>query len=358
VRILLLLAGAKESITLGFRFALSLVFVPAWLILTAQTAFIMWRQKEEAGGLTPAVALRFMAATLWLFGCQAVSALLTSDLGMFLYFIPAALLLAAVGSCAAASALLAALRLNPAERKSWRSWIGIPAGLAMLLPLAFMALVFLAPQWTLGHWPGLMTEHGSDEQIITDSTMLRVLQFADEDYLINIGTDTAERIAQDHAIMDSYAHRGLLGEGYLQVDVLPAKSVTALNDNVSAIYIFAQFGVLGGVAVVLACLSILIAGLGAREAANTSTTWLALLSGLSFASVSIYMMLANRGHLPFTGRNMYFLGLNSWSDIAEGLVLIGFIILGLSRAEVHRNPLFHSPPPSAPPAPAEATPAA
>ena len=349
VRVLLLLAGAKESITIGFRFALSLVFVPAWLILMAQTAFIMWRQKEAAGGFTTPVALRFLLATLWLFGCQAISALVTSDLGMFLYFIPAALLLAAVGGCTAVCAVLAALRLSPAERKSWRSWVGLPAGLAMLAPLASMALIFLAPQWTLGHWPGLMKEMASEEQIVTDSTLLRVLQFADEDYLINIGTDTAERIAQDHAIMDSYAHRGLTGEGYLQVDVLPAKAVTALNDNVSAIYIFAQFGVLGAVAVVLAYMGVLAAGLGARGAANTSTTWLALLAGLSFASVSVYMMLANRGHLPFTGRNMYLLGLNSWSDIVEGLLLAGFIMLGLCRAEFHRDPVFAQSP-AAPPA--------
>jgi hypothetical protein len=284
--------------------------------------------------------MRFMTTACWLFGCQAVSALLTSDLGMFLYFIPGTLLLAAVGLCTVVSGILSTLRLSPAERKSWRAWLAVPAGLGMLLPLLGMTLVFLAPQWTLNRWPGLATELTSNEQIVTDSTLLRVLQFADEDYLINVGTDTAERIAQDHAIMDSYARRGLLGEGYLQVGVLPAKAVTALNDNVSAVYIFAQFGVVGAVAVTLAYLGMMLSGLGSCTSRNTLTAWLSVLSGMSIAAVSIYMMLANRGHLPFTGRNMNFLGLNSWGDVAESLVVAGFIVLGLCRSELSNAPVI------------------
>lgn len=340
VRIVLLLAGAKESVNLGFRFALSLFFVPAWLLLTAQAACIMWRGKHAAGGFTARVSFRFMTTACWLFGCQAISALLTSDLGMFLYFIPGTLLLAAVGLCTVVSGILSALRLSPAERKSWRAWLAVPAGFGMLLPLLGMTLVFLAPQWTLNRWPGLATELTSNEHIVTDSTLLRVLQFADEDYLINVGTDTAERIAQDHAIMDSYAQRGLLGEGYLQVEVLPAKSVTALNDNVSAVYIFAQFGVAGAVAVTLAYLGMMLAGLGGCAGRSNFTAWLAVLSGMSLAAVSIYMMLANRGLLPFTGRNMNFLGLNSWSDVAESLVVAGFIVLGLCRSELSNAPII------------------
>jgi hypothetical protein len=177
----------------------------------------------------------------------------------------------------------------------------------------------------------LLDELSSETELVTDSTLLRVLQFAKEDYLINLGTDTAERIAQDHAIMANYAHRGLFGEGYLQVDVLPAKFVTALNDNVSAVFIFAQFGVVGALAVLVAYLAVLLGGLGGRGRGSSLTGWLAVLSGMSFALVSIYMMAANYGLLPFTGRNMCLLGLNSLSDVAEGFTLIIFIMLGMAR---------------------------
>jgi cell division protein FtsW (lipid II flippase) len=219
------------------------------------------------------------------------------------------------------------------ELKQEKPWLASIGGFSLVLPLLMMALVFTAPKALISAWPGLLEEMASNEELVTDSTLLRVLNFADEDYLINLGTDTAERIAQDHAIMANYAHRGLFGEGYLQVDVLTAKAVTALNDNVSAVFIFAQFGVVGAVAVLVAYIAILLGALGARESINSLTSWLALMAGMSFALVSLYMMAANYGLLPFTGRNMYLLGLNSWSDVAESFVLIFLIMLGIARAQ-------------------------
>lgn len=335
--------GAKEAISLGgFRVALSVFFVPAYLVLFAQACQILWRDKEDAGGLSTRVISRFTLITLWLFGCQSVTALITSDLGMFLYFMPVALVLAAVGACALWEGIIRSLRVSREALKQDKPWLAGVAGFGLILPLLMMALVFTAPRALLNAWPGLLDEMTSDEELVTDSTLLRVLQFANEDYLINLGTDTAERIAQDHAIMANYAHRGLFGEGYLKVEVLAAKSVTALNDNVSAVFIFAQFGVVGALVVLIAYLSIMLGALGAQERINSLTSWLALLSGMSFALVSLYMMAANYGLLPFTGRNMYLLGLNSWSDIAESFVLLLLILLGVARAGF-RSAVFERP---------------
>lgn len=333
--------GAKEAISLGgFRVALSVFFVPAYLVLFAQSCHLLWKEKELAGGLSPRVITRFTLITLWLFGCQSVTALMTSDLGMFLYFVPMALVLAAVGLCALWDGIVRSLRVSKEELKRDKPWFASVGGAALTMPLLMMTLVFVAPKALISTWPGLLDEMASDEELVTDSTLLRVLNFADEDYLINLGTDTAERIAQDHAIMASYAHRGLFGEGYLQVDVLAAKAVTSLNDNVSAVFIFAQFGVVGALAVIVAYLAIMLAALGARERINSLTSWLALMAGMSFALVSLYMMAANYGLLPFTGRNMYLLGLNSWSDIAESFALIFLIMLGIARAEFRASTTF------------------
>ncbi|MBE7495316.1 MAG: hypothetical protein HS117_10235 [Verrucomicrobiaceae bacterium] len=335
--------GAKEAISLGgFRVALSVFFVPAYLVLFAQACQILWKEKELSGGLLPRVVTRYALITLWLFGCQAITALITSDLGMFLYFVPMALVLAAVGLGALWEGIVRSLRVDKFELKRDKPWLASLGGAALLLPLLMMALVFVAPKALISTWPGLLDEMASDEELVTDSTLLRVLQFADEDYLINLGTDTAERIAQDHKIMANYARRGLFGEGYLQVDVLSAKAVTALNDNVSAVFIFAQFGVVGSLAVITAYVAVMLGALGAREKMNSLTGWLALLAGMSFALVSIYMMAANYGLLPFTGRNMYFLGLNSWSDIAESFALVFLILLGIARARF-REQSFEKP---------------
>lgn len=335
LRVLLLGSlGAKEAVSLGgLRVALSVFFVPAYLLLFAQACQILWREKEAASGLPTRVVTRFTIATLWLFACQTVTALLVSDLGMFLYFVPMALVLAAVGLFALWEGVVRSLRLSKEELRQQKPWHASVVGAALMTPLLLMTLVFVAPRALVSTWPGLTAELSSEEELVTDSTLLRVLQFAQEDYLINLGTDTAERIAQDHAIMANYAHRGLFGEGYLQVDVLSAKAVTALNDNVSAVFIFAQFGVVGALAVLLAYIAVMIGALGARERINSLTSWLALMAGMSFALVSLYMMAANYGLLPFTGRNMYLLGLNSWSDVAESFALLFLILLGLARAD-------------------------
>lgn len=333
--------GAKEALAFGgFRLALSVIFVPAYLMLFAQACQLLWQEKELASGLRPRVVTRFALITLWLFGCQAVTAMLVSDLGMFLYFVPMALVLAAVGLCALWDGIVRSLRMSREDLRQEKPWLASVGGFGLMLPLLVMTLVFVAPKAFISTWPGLMAELSSDEELVTDSTLLRVLQFADEDYLINLGTDTAERIAQDHAIMANYAHRGLFGEGYLQVDVLSAKSVTALNDNVSAVFIFAQFGVAGALAVLIAYLAILLGALGARETINSLTGWLALIAGMSFALISLYMMAANYGLLPFTGRNMYLLGLNSWSDVAESFTLLLLVMLGMARAELRSTALL------------------
>ncbi|MGV3659062.1 MAG: hypothetical protein ACO1TE_02725 [Prosthecobacter sp.] len=335
--------GAKEAFSLGgMRVALSVFFVPVYLLLFAQACLLLWRDKEASGGLRTPVVTRFTLTTLCLFACQAVTALLVSDLGMFLYFVPMALVLAVVGVSAFWEGVVRSLRVTKEELKAQKPWLASVGGLGLMLPILMMALVFTAPKSLLNAWPGMTGELSSDEELVTDSTLLRVLQFAQEDYLINLGTDTAERIAQDHAIMANYAHRGLFGEGYLQVDILPAKAVTSLNDNVSAIFIFAQFGVVGALAVMLAYLAVLLSALGARERINSLTSWLALMAGMSFALVSLYMMAANYGLLPFTGRNMYLLGLNSWSDVAESFALIFLIILGIARSDF-RTTAFEKP---------------
>jgi len=338
LRFALLLIGAKESLSLGFRFSLSIVFVPLWILVNARTCFLMEREKQVARGFTWKVASRFAAAMLVTFLCQAISAVMTSDLGMFLYFIPTGILLAALGAAVIAQSVLVFLRCGPSERAAFGPLKAINAGLLMLVPVCAMGLVFCSPKWILNRWPGLGRELASTEHLVTDSTLLRVLQFADEEYLSNLGTDTAERIIEDHKIMDSYSYRGMLGEGYLQVHLIKAKYVTALNDNVSSIYIFAQFGVVGAVAITVAYLALCLAPIEARGSRNTVTSWAALLAGLSLACVSIYMMLANRGCLPFTGRNMYLLGLNSGSDVAEASLLIWLIILGLERASLETSP--------------------
>lgn len=329
VRFLLLFAGFKEGIAvpgLG-RLALSIFFVPTFLVLFA---VVLVKGMES-------LKAKLSLASLWLFVgtvaivlvFQAVAGFAVSDLGTFLYLIPPAIVLAITGIWLIGRGL----ERGSSIMEGWRSMLAWFAGAgALILPLLAIVLVLWIPGALLKVSTGLVgvdldEKYLEQGEIATGSTALRVLNFAGDDYLINFGTDSSEAILQDHAIMENYAHRGLRGEGYMQVNIIPVKRTTALNDNVSAVFILGQFGALGAGAICLAYLAILLSNLGAG---NSVGDWVARLVAITFALTSLYMLAANWGLTPFTGRNMYLLGLNSNGDLLEGTLLLGLLALGRS----------------------------
>ena len=323
-RLLLLMGGFKEGLPLGgSRLALSVVFVPAHLLL--QAAVLLRLQQEVEGGSLKLI-WRAALCLAWIFGCEILAGLAVSDLGSFLYLMPAMLVLVVL----AGRGVLRGVRDGSEMMESWGKmvkWFGSCAALAM--PALVLMCVLVWPKTVMQMVAGdLNSKIAKEEEIVTDSTLLRILHFADENYLINFGTDASETILQDHAIMENYAERGLSGAGFLGVRVIPAKQVTAMNDNVSAVYLLGQFGFLGALAACGGYLAILLAGTGGPGKGNI----LAFLSAATFSLVSLYMLAANAGVLPFTGRNMYLWGLNSLSDVLESFLMLGLLVFALSPA--------------------------
>lgn len=333
IRLLLLALGFKESINIGFRLGFSVISVPAHIILFASGCARLFAERRRIGAFDLPLIGRFFGFAVAVLMFQFATALLVSDVGIFLYMIPQVIVVALVG-CGIVAESLARFR-DPAEDQTELASNSVMA-LILIIPLAGMIWTFSAPK-VLYSVPFLSNILASDDEIATGSTELRVLQFINEEYLMNLGTDTAERIAQAHAIMENYARRGLWGEGYLQVDVIHAMRNTALNDNVSAIYIFAQFGIAGALAVVLAYTTILLSSLSPARRLEGPVGWASVLAGLTFALTSLYMMVANYGYLPFTGRNLYLLGLDSGSDLVESVGLLLFMAMGLSCADFSKK---------------------
>ena len=324
-RMVLLMAGFKEGLPVGgSRLALSVLFVPAYLVLAGCCiALVLDRCRGE---VRVREVWKFAACGGWLMFCQVASGLLVSDLGTFVFVIPQTLALCGMG-------VWLGIRGSEHGSRTFETWpqlAGWLGGVGVLcLPLALILLVLLSPRLVVERIPDLQAKLDDPAQIATGSTLLRVLQFVDKEYLVNLGTDAAERIAQDHAIMENYSRRGMAGQGYLQVDVIPAKRITALNDNVAAVYVFGQFGVMGGCAVAVAYLAVALAGLAA---CGRWTGWTAALCGMVFGMTSLYMLGANWGFFPFTGRNLYMLGLNSLGDVLESVILLGLLAFGLGLA--------------------------
>jgi hypothetical protein len=324
MRLILLLLGFKEGIPLGgSRLALSVVFVPLYLLLHA-VVLDRLRDAVEAGGLKRIWQVALCLA--WVFSCGMLAGLAVSDLGSFLYLIPAMLVLLVI----AGKGVLLGMSHGSEVMESWKSmakWFGTCATLT--LPALLLIVLLVWPKAVMQMVaPGLDSKIAANEEIVTDSTLLRILHSADENYLINFGTDASEAILQDHAIMRNYAERGLDGSGFLGVRVIPAKQVTGMNDNVAAVYLMGQFGFFGALAAAVAYLAIVLAGTGWKGRENM----VSFLSATTFALVSLYMLAANAGVLPFTGRNMYLWGLNSLGDVLESLVLLGLLAFSLPPA--------------------------
>ena len=58
---------------------------------------------------------------------------------------------------------------------------------------------------------------------------------------------------------------------------------------------------------------------------------LSLAAVITLAYADVYMLLANCGIVLFTGKNVFFWGLNSISDLFHGALLIVFILLPLNQ---------------------------
>lgn len=327
LRLVMGLAGFKEALPLpGARLALSMFFVPAHLGLFALALCRLEKDRQCESASSLASQWRFLGFIYGVFfPAQLVAGVFVSDLGTFLYFLPPTLVLAAQGLSIALAEAASLWQKCSAESES--RFMALGGALLFMLPAAGLGAVVANPLQAVSVFPEVRAALTMPDKVITESNVLRLMQFIDEDSLAAMGTDEAERIAQDHALMRSYAQRGMTGEGYLGVSVVHAKRETALNDNVFAVYGLAQFGVAGALALVVAYGALMLGGCG-LEAGCHFGRHLALLAALALGLTSLYMMGANTGLLPFTGRNMYLLGLNSLGDVAETAVLVLLIVAG------------------------------
>lgn len=317
LRIVLLGMGMKEGFNLGARIAFSVVYVPMFLLLFGiGCSTVLVRLKSITERSAERELLWFLRFVLIIFVAQGMIGVLVSDIGSFLYMIPQTLVVAAVGL----TYFLQERKSN--ETKQWKKWVFIAV---CVIPVLFTAISLKYPKIPVSMGAGDLLSSRGLKQVETNATKLRVVNFADPQVLENMGTDAAELILQDHQLMENYARRGWDGEGFLNVNVVRAKYETALNDNVSAVYIFGQFGIFGGCAIVICYVFIMLSSM--RSGWNPMALT-AVLSAMVIAFTSIYMIGANWGFMPFTGRNLYGLGLNSRSDLLEFLLLLMLIGIG------------------------------
>lgn len=142
----------------------------------------------------------------------------------------------------------------------------------------------------------------------------------------------------------AYAASGLAGTGFAGTPVLGRGVPTAVSyaENSYAVYILSEHGALGGVAILMTYLALLVVVASwvfrVHETIQDSRMGLAVLAMtvggvLWLVLPAVYVAASNLALVPLTGQNMPFLGLNSWADVVLVSGLATGIVFGLIAVE-------------------------
>jgi hypothetical protein len=331
LRFAFFLIGAKESLPVGGqRFALTLLHIPLAILLQAGYLAWLWQRSEQ----TRRISLRdLMPALMFLLFTWLVPAFFVSDLGLALLNVPVFLILLAALCMAAVHRANEAGESGPrlARALALLALVGtlvftsLPAGARV----AVRVLAFLKPD------------------AFVERNYLRVLAYAYPEELEKIARRSSEELAVMNAVMDGYTTRPFRACRYFSSEISPHLRPTALREHVTSVLLAAEWSFLGVIGVVLIFIAAMLAGWrlspwrAEDDCSSPASLWrnpcflrlVALLSALTFAIPSLYMILANYRLTLFTGKNVYLLGVDSTTDVLESLLLAGLFAWSLTRAQ-------------------------
>jgi hypothetical protein len=170
-----------------------------------------------------------------------------------------------------------------------------------------------------------------DKAASTKMAKVRMLQFFHPEMVASFGTREAENLRVTMAHLKNYSGYDT-GVGYMQVRAPTILKRYHVDDNVSAVHLLAPFGRVGTMLFLLlevaAAAAVTLCAARLAEPGRRGPV-AAVLAVWTITLVSLYMVLANMGCVPFTGRNVYLISVASGSDVVEAMALIVIARLGL-----------------------------
>ena len=159
---------------------------------------------------------------------------------------------------------------------------------------------------------------------------IRMLDLLAPQAVENLGIRAAyeQRVAM--AEMLEYG-ASLAGRGWLHVPAPDALRQTHVDDNVTAVHLLGPFGRAGGLGVGILLIAFAASMQRLATARSAAAGARAGLAATMLVATSLYMLLANIGQVPFTGRNFYFLAVASHSDLLEGGLLLVIVLSAFSE---------------------------
>jgi hypothetical protein len=161
---------------------------------------------------------------------------------------------------------------------------------------------------------------------------IRLLDLLAPEAVENLGVRSAyeQRVAM--AEMFDYGAT-LGGAGWLHIARPNALRQTQADDNVTAVHVLGPFGREGGLGIGIFLLAFAVTVYVRATSRPPPAAIRAELGATMLVAASLYMLLANVGLVPFTGRNFYLLAVASHSDLVEGGFLL-VIILSSFRSDL------------------------
>lgn len=340
-RLLLVVVARLEAIYLGStRFSLGILFTPLVLLFAVLLFYVFFGPPSSAATASDSnskLASFFRGDRLYALSPpkRGVRGLVILGTYLFLVFGAIPVVVQDIGAGLTGSV---GLFLLLAYIGFW-GWVrpAMPTRIAPLLTIPLAAFFFIQC------FPGVIRtllpggEMGPPEiaRVQDWNTFhLRLLEREDPESLRRIGHRRSEALLIMRELMDAYTDRNVLGHGFLGAPVAGEIAATAPREHVPSVIVAGQWGFLAGtvgliliVTLVSAPTGLLLRGPWREDGAVLPMPPLAALVSAAFlltmTGTGLYMILANHGVFLFTGKNVYGLGVDSLSDIAETLAVVG-----------------------------------
>ncbi len=301
-----------------------LIYLPC--LLLGSCRFYMWFYTKYLGAAAPQTQLWHIGWLLLPTLAYGALALIVVDSGFLIYSLPIIILAVIV---------------------TWRASRWVSFAMVALLGLSFF-LVLKTSLFT----------HSVAAMLPDSAIEYRYLAYQDPGYLQEAalektigqgqtclsGSDAARRIfgINEHFwTMFHYAARGSAGTGYggAPIERVPFANGIAQSDNTYSIYIMSEHGSRGAIAVLglYLFLSLLLIFILTQHMADDPLPTL-LVGGVALTILvsALYHAAGNVGAVPFTGKNLPLLGLNSLADVllVGVLLALAFSVIGYGQKDL------------------------
>lgn len=257
-----------------------------------------------------------------------------------LSFLDAVFREAALPACILLAVALSASVWVVTQHRRWlesRLWLTAPLVAAM----SAVCALHLAGAWidlegattsSSGQTPIVETLRGVEVR----TNVIRLMNQVKPEAVEQLGS--REGYQQRAAMLEMYDYAAsLMGRGWPQSTPPRELKNTHVNDTVAAVHLLSPFGRLAGVGIAIFLLGFAAAVFTLAEANPHEPALAAVLASLVLVGTSLYMLFANVGAVPFTGRNFYFLSVQSASDLLEGGLLLSIVAAGSVAARRPRE---------------------